>query len=237
MSPLLSGLLLSFAVALSYVGFLKYLSSKQVLSSNILRKLLHIGIGPVYMLAWNLYGTSQLHPNCRYVASIVPACVTLVFAVLGLGYIKDRDLVNTMSRSGNKEEILHGPLIYGIMHVILTWVFWETHPAGVIALCVLCGGDGTAELAGKKWGGLTGSIPWSKKKTWAGSISFVVCSVVLACVVLGFVPVARWTGSLSDIKKLVVIAVGSSVVETLPFKEIDNATVTITAAVLSYLLF
>ena len=237
MSPLLSGLLLSFAVTLGYVGFLKCLANKQVLSSTVLRKMLHIGIGPVYMLAWNLYGTFQLHPNCRYVASAVPACFTIAFAIVGLGYIKDRDLVNTMSRSGSRNELLRGPLIYGVMHVVLTWIFWEAHPAGVIALCILCGGDGTAELAGRKWGRKTGSIPWSKSKTWAGSISFILSSVAMAYAVLTFVPVARWSGSASDIQKLVIVTVGSSIVETLPFKEIDNATVTVAAAVLSYLIF
>ena len=237
MSPLLSGLLLSSVVALCYVGLLKVLANKQVLNSTVLRKLLHIGIGPVYMLAWNFYGRAQLQPNCRYVASVVPACVTLAFAVVGLGLMKDRDLVNTMSRSGSSKELLRGPLIYGIMHVVLTWVFWEAHPAGVIALCVLCGGDGTAELAGKKWGRKTGAIPWSKSKTWAGTLSFILCSVVMSCVVLMFVPVAHWSGSTNDFQKLLLVALGSSVVETFPFKEVDNATVTITAAVLSYVLF
>lgn len=237
MSPLLSGLLLSFTVTLSYVGLLKYLASKQVLSSTVLRKLLHIGIGPVYMLAWNFYGVYQYHSNCRYVASIVPACVTLAFAIVGLGYVKDRDLVNTMSRSGSRNELLRGPLIYGIMHVVLTWLFWKSHPAGIIALCVLCGGDGTAELAGRKWGRKTGSIPWSKNKTWAGSISFIVCSIVMGYIVLTFVPVDHWSGSVSDIQKLAIVAVGSAVVETVPLKEIDNATVTAAAAILSYVLF
>lgn len=237
MSPLLSGLLLSFVVTLGYVGLLKYLASKQAFSSTVLRKLLHIGIGPVYMLAWNLYGTSQLQHNCRYVASVVPACFTVAFAIVGLGYVKDRDLVNTMSRSGSRDELLRGPLIYGIMHVVLTWIFWESHPAGVIALCVLCGGDGTAELAGRKWGRKTGSIPWSKSKTWAGSISFVVCSVGMAYAILTFVPVAHWSGSASDIQKLLLVALGSSAVETLPLREIDNITVTVAAAVLSYVLF
>ena len=237
MTPFLSGLLLSFVVTLSYVGLLKVLANKQVLDSTVLRKLLHIGIGPVYMLAWNFYGRAQLQPNCCYVASVVPASITVAFAAVGLGLMKDRDLVNTMSRSGSSKELLRGPLIYGIMHVVLTCVFWESHPAGVIALSVLCGGDGTAELVGKKWGRKTGVIPWSKSKTWAGSLSFVVCSAVMSYYVLVFVPVAHWSGSANDLKKLLLVALGSSVVESLPLKEIDNATVTLTAAALSYIFF
>lgn len=45
-----------------------------------------------------------------------------------------------------------GPLLYGIVHVLATVIFWTASPSGVAALAVLCFGDGAAELVGRSWG-------------------------------------------------------------------------------------
>lgn len=51
-------------------------------------------------------------------------------------------------------------------HVAATLLFWRHSPAGLVALSVLCGGDGLAEVVGA---GLAGSNSgWSSGKTAAG---------------------------------------------------------------------
>lgn len=55
-----------------------------------------------------------------------------------------------LQRSGRREELLTGPLLYGVVHMLLTVVFWTHSPAGVVAVAVLCFGDGAAELAGRR---------------------------------------------------------------------------------------
>lgn len=64
---------------------------------------------------------------------------------------------------GKKEELLTGPLVYGLLHVAVTLYFWRSSPVGIIALAVLCVGDGLAEIVGR--GGLAISpLPWNNKK-------------------------------------------------------------------------
>ena len=161
----------------------------------------------------------------------------------------DFGLVKVMSRSGrNAEEILRGPLIYGIVHVILTIVFWVDSPAGILGLAMLCGGDGFAEVCGRKWGELTGPIPWSKNKskTIAGTVGFIVASLITAKIMLYSCAFAvaeqgygqfQWTGGFADQIKLLFVCFAASMVETIPVHEIDNALVPAATVLLSLILW
>ena len=83
---------------------------------------------------------------------IVPLAITIQFILVGLGVMRDEDAVKAMSRSGDPGEILRGPVYYGVVFVILTVLFWLDHPAGVIALSLLCAGDGVRGDLGRKYG-------------------------------------------------------------------------------------
>lgn len=54
-----------------------------------------------------------------------------------------------MQRDGNRKELLRGPFLYGIVHAVATVIFWRDSPDGILALSVLCGGDGLAEVIGR----------------------------------------------------------------------------------------
>jgi hypothetical protein len=93
-------------------------------------------------------------PKCaadRFIAAIVPLGITLQFFLVGVGAIKDQGAVDGMSRSGDRREILHGPLYYGIVFILLTTLFWYDSPIGITALMLLCGGDGLADIFGKRF--------------------------------------------------------------------------------------
>lgn len=58
------------------------------------------------MLCWLLYSGE---PQSRWLAVLVPATLTVQFALIGLGVLKDEDVVRAMSRSGDRRE-RDGPL-------------------------------------------------------------------------------------------------------------------------------
>ena len=58
-----------------------------------------------------------------------------------------------IQRTGDRRELLTGPALYGLTHVLATLVFWRGSPAGAAGLAVLCAGDGLAEVIGKRFGG------------------------------------------------------------------------------------
>jgi phytol kinase len=142
-----------------------------------------------------------------------------------------------MSRSGRREEILRGPLFYGFAFVALTIIFWKDNPIGIVALMLLCGGDGLADIVGNQVG--TVKIPWSKKKSWAGTAAVFAGGLVLSVVILAVFDAAGVIpfNIPEKIGALVIIALAGALVESLPFSDIDNLTVPLVAIALGYIFF
>ncbi len=207
---------------------------KGLISARVSRKIIHIGTGPIFILCWLLFKDSV---SSRYLAAIIPLLITLQFAMVGMGIMQDKASVDAMSRSGDRREILKGPLFYGIVFVALTILFWKDSPIGMIALLMMCGGDGMADLVGGKFGKV--KIPWSRNKSLAGSIAVFLFGVVFSLVVLGIFSVADRTAlPFSEIVvPVLVIGLLVTLVESLPVKDIDNITVPLTAVLAGLVLF
>jgi phytol kinase len=233
MSSLLATIL-TFLIALSFLRLMDFFAHRGWIESRLSRKLIHIGTGPIFVLCWLFFPDV---PEARWLAALVPFAITLQFALVGLGIMQDEASVKAMSRTGDRREILRGPLFYGIMFVALTIVFWKDSPVGMVALMIMCGGDGVADLVGRRYS--SSKLPYNPDKTVAGSISVFFGGWLLSAFVLWvYIGAGVFTtpfGSL--VLPLTIIALVSTLVESLPFKDIDNITVTVTAAVLGCLLF
>ena len=46
--------------------------------------------------------------------------------------------LNFPQRTGDKRELLKGPLTYGIVHVAATLLFWRSSPVGCTTITILC---------------------------------------------------------------------------------------------------
>ncbi len=221
----------TFLLALSWLRLNDYLAHRGVISGPLSRKIIHMGTGPIFVLCWLLFPAA---PLSRYLAALVPLAITIQFALVGLGVIKDQAAVDAMSRSGNRREILRGPLFYGIVFVLLTIIYWYDSPKGIVALMLLCGGDGLADIVGSRFNSFP--LPWSKRKSLAGSISMFVGGWIFAAVILTiFVSSGKFSGPFSNyIRGISLIALAGAVVELLPFRDIDNITVPAVAVILGY---
>jgi len=225
--------IITFVLAVAWLFIMNAIAQKGWISSKVSRKIIHVGTGPLFVLCWILF---DQNPNGRYLAAIVPFLNTVQFALVGLGLISDPAAVASMSRSGDKRELLRGPLLYGVVFVVITLIFWKDSMVGIIALMVLCGGDGLADIIGKKFG--KNALPWSSKKTWIGSLGMFLGGFLLALIVLWVFAAAgvftiAWGRTLVN---LVVICFAATLVESLPLKDFDNLTVPIVCAALGLLL-
>ena len=227
-------LVITFVLSLVFLRAMDFIAHRGWLDSKLSRKFIHIGTGPLFVLCWLLFDDA---PTARWLAALVPFAITVQFALIGLGVIKDEASVKAMSRTGNPKEILRGPLYYGIVFVALTVLFWRDSPAGIIALMMMCGGDGIADVVGR-WIA-SPKLFWSREKSVAGSLGVFAGGWVLSALILsvyvtfGVFP-APFTNYLIP---LTLIAFVSTVVESLPYKDVDNITMTVTAAVMGWLLF
>ena len=93
--------------------------------STLSRKIIHTGTGPLFVLCWPLFSDAVY---ARYLAAIVPLGLTLVFFGVGMGWLDNPDLVQASTRSGDRTELLKGPLYYGLAFILCTILFWRTSP-------------------------------------------------------------------------------------------------------------
>jgi phytol kinase len=232
MNPILATVL-TFVLALGWLRVMDFAAHRGWVESRLSRKLIHIGTGPIFVLCWLMFPDVWY---ARWLAALVPFGIVVQFALVGLGVMKDPEAVQAMSRTGDAREILRGPLYYGIMFVLLTLVFWKDSPVGIVALMMMCGGDGLADIVGRRI--KSARLPHSPEKSAAGMLSVMVGGWVLSILVLAIysavgvftVPVSSYLGPVS------VIALGATLVESLPFKDIDNITMTLTAVVIGWFL-
>jgi phytol kinase len=227
-------LIITFIVALAWLRINDYLAHRGWVESHLSRKFIHIGTGPLFVLCWLLFNSNPIN---KYLAALVPLAFTLQFLLIGIGIIKDEASVKAMSRSGDRREILRGPLYYGIIFVILTIIYWKSSPVGIVALMLMCGGDGLADIFGRKWGSI--KIPWNKGKSLVGSAGMLVGGWVFSVLIVWIFTAAGIFSSpiQTYIFPITIIAIIGTLVESLPLMDIDNITITLSAMLLGYFLF
>ncbi len=227
-------LVLTFGLALLWLRANDYLAHRGIISGQLSRKFIHMGTGPIFVLCWLLFTPAT---ESRYLAALVPFAVTLQFALVGLGVLKDPAAVEAMSRSGDRREILRGPLFYGIVFIILTIVYWRDSPIGMTALMLLCGGDGLADIIGRRV--RTPRIPWAARKSIGGSLAVFGAGWLFTAVVLWiyFLNGAMRGNFFALLPAITWISLAGTLVESLPFQDIDNLTVPAVAVLLGHLLF
>lgn len=233
MNPFLA-LVLTFAAAMGWLRLMDFFAHQGWIESRLSRKIIHIGTGPIFVLCWLLFPDIWY---ARWLAALVPFAITVQFALIGLGLVKDEASVKAMSRSGDPKEILRGPLYYGIMFVVLTLGFWKDSPIGMTALMMMCGGDGVADMVGRYF--KSPRLLHSPEKSVAGSLGVFFGGWVMSVMVLAiYIWLGIFTRSFNSILlPVTVIALASTLVESLPQKDIDNITVTLVAALLGWFLF
>lgn len=227
-------MLVTFALALLWLRVNNFAAKKGWVSSDLSRKIIHMGTGPIFVLCWLLF---QDTPDARFLAALVPFAITAQFILVGTGVLRDEAAVKAMSRTGDRREILRGPLFYGIVFVVVTLVFWDKSPVGMIALMLLCGGDGLADIVGRRYG--REKIFWNQGKSWAGSLGMFVGGWLFATAILAaYIGAGVFPGPLSFyLPGLTLIAAVGTAVESLPFSDLDNFTVTSAALILGILIF
>lgn len=223
--------LFTLASALLWLRMMDAIAHRGWLTPQLSRKIIHIGTGPLFVLCWPLFSDAF---SARFFAALVPLIITLQFIAIGVGWLQDPAAVQAMTRTGNPKEILRGPLYYGLVFVICTVVFWRTSPVGIMALMLMCGGDGLADIIGRRFG--TQKLPFNVEKSWAGSAAMLGGSICFAFGMLVWFNHLRLFTTPLDLGGTVIvvgaIALAATFVEALPLRDIDNLTLTAVAIML-----
>ena len=149
---------------------------------------------------------------------------------------KTDGIVKAISRSGNREEALQGPLVYTLVLLLCTLLFFKNSPVGAIAIMQMAVGDGLADIVGRKYGQI--KWPFSTSKSYIGTLAFVLSAFIASCGVLIFY---NHTGSINvDIihawPKVLLISLICGTVELFEVLGDDNWTVPATGVVATWLI-
>ncbi|KAK7268467.1 hypothetical protein RIF29_21166 [Crotalaria pallida] len=210
------------------------LTRREILQQGLSRKLVHILSGLLFLVSWPIFSNSN---EARYFAAFVPLVNCLRLLVNGLSLASDEGLIKSVTREGDPQELLRGPLYYVVILMLCAVVFWRESSVGVVSLAMMCGGDGVADIIGRRYGSM--KIPYNHKKSWAGSISMLVFGFLVTLGMLYYYSVLGhvqldWV---STVPRVALVAFVATVVESLPITEVvdDNISVPlVTMAVASF---
>ncbi|PSC75328.1 putative phytol kinase chloroplastic [Micractinium conductrix] len=227
--------LFAAAGSVALIKFFDTLEALGVIDRKLSRKLVHTLAGPGFLLCWPLFGAE---PYSRFVAMCVPALNGLRLLLIGGGVVKDERAVMAVSRTGDPKELLRGPLYYVIVLMAVTAIYWRISPVGLIIASLMCGGDGLADIVGRRLGG-GNPLPWNQEKSWAGSAAMFAGGLSMA---LGLISFFSYLGFLEAempamAATVAVIALAATAVESLPVNQTvdDNLSVPGVAAFLGVL--
>jgi len=226
MSPVLNNILitvLSLVYVFSVVGIMDF-AVKKGFPQDISRKIVHIAAGS-WIVFWLLYDPSHW---TKYL-NIVPALIwTLLLLIKGFTAKPDDEAVKTMTRTGDRKELLRGPLYFTIVMNVMGTLFFYS-PLAMTTMGLLGWGDGLAPLFGKKFGKHKFNLV--SEKSIEGSISFFIFGIAAA---IGFNLLL--VGSVIWFNVL-ICAVVVTIVEALSPKDLDNLLIPITCLILYVFIF
>jgi uncharacterized protein (TIGR00297 family) len=175
-------------------------------TSEILRKLLHIAFGfAAFALKWLTWEAAAL------------VCIV---AILSNWLVLHRLVGKRVARDARGYDA--GIVLYPVAVLLLIVVFRHQLHYAAIAWVMLAFGDGVATLAGKSVP--IARIAWNRDKSWGGLLAFVAAGTA------GGLAVSYWLGVPMP-WTIVLTALVSAVVESLPLRVDDNLTVPFAAAV------
>jgi len=207
-------------------------------STIVTRKLVHIFAGPIYIVTWLLFsGNVYSH----YFAVIVPALFIIQFVSIGTGKMKNESFVASMSRTGDPRELLKGTLYYAIIMVIITLLWFylplgeinNVNPTSLVIIGCLSGGDGLADIFGRKYGGERKFGIKGSEKTLVGSLAMFIGSFLVSMIlVLIFSFAATNLDIIQLIIPILIISIVATIVEALSPKGFDNWTIFIAVIIM-----
>ena len=212
------------------------------LPTYVTRKIIHILAGPIFFLAWFLYSGT---PASRYIASIVPLLFVVQFTAVGLGIMKDEAFVGSMSRSGDPRELLKGTLYYAVVMMLVAIFFFyipsdgigSANPGGFIIIGCLAGGDGLADIIGRKFGGDKKFGLFKAEKTIAGTIAMFLGSFLFS---LGLIAIFSLEASTFNLNMLIwpilIISLIATIAEALSPPHLDNLIIPAAVIIAIYLI-
>lgn len=222
MSPVLFNILITVGSLVYVFGVvaLMDLAVKKGFPQDLSRKVVHVAAGS-WLIFWLFYDSSHWTKYLNITAAFI---WTIFLLVKGFTAKVDDKAVKTMTRTGDRSELLRGPLYFTLVMNLLGTVFYST-PFALTAMGFLTWGDGLAPVVGTRYG--KHSYKVFSNKTIEGSITFFVLGLA------GAVLFNMLFGNSINLEFMLICAALATVVEGISPRDLDNILIPLTI----YLLY
>lgn len=186
--------------------------------AEIPRKIVHIGTGNIILFAWLFHFPAIVGIGASIVASLV-TLLSYKFPIL--------PGINSVGRQSL------GTFFYAVsIGVLVAWFWYVEQPHyAALGILVMTWGDGLAALVGQRFGKHRYKI-WGIQKSWEGSLTMAVVSCIITSLILLSVQGNIWQTWCVAL----IVAVAATSLEAFSKFGIDNLTVPLGSAALSFLL-
>jgi phytol kinase len=187
--------------------------------TEIIRKIVHIGTGNVILIAWWLNIPAYVGIAAAILASIV-TLLSYFFPIL--------PGINSVGRQSL------GTFFYSVSIGILVAYFWylEQPQYAALGILIMAWGDGLAALIGRSFGKHKYQL-FGSNKSWEGSLTMTFVSFLVSSLILLDTQGNTWQIWVISI----VISIFATILEAFSFLGIDNLTVPLGSAALTFYLF
>ncbi|MCF8435338.1 MAG: SEC59/DGK1/VTE5 family protein [Ignavibacteriales bacterium] len=221
MTPDLQNILVSL-LSVVYVFAVVAIMDRAVrsgLPQDISRKIVHICAGS-WLIFWYFFDPDV---TSRYF-NILPAVIWFILLLLKGFFAKpDDEAVKTMTRYGDKRELLKGPLYFTLIMMSMGLFYFNTEKA-IYAMGFLGWGDGMAPIIGTRFG--KNKYRFFTEKSLEGSLSFFIAGSI------GTLFFSWFLLGHFDLTKILLIGAGLTIIEALSPKDLDNIIIPIFAILL-----
>lgn len=225
MSPLLYNSIITIITLIYVFGVVFFMDVlvKKGFPQDLSRKIIHVAAGS-WLVFWLLF--DSLHWSKYF--NILPAFIWTILLIQKGFFAKENDqAVKTMTRNGDRKELIKGPLYFTLVMNIMGTVFYGKTEA-IIAMGFLTWGDGLAPVIGTRFGKHPFKI--LSIKTLEGSFTFLLAGL------FGSILFLQIFGMQINFQFLIICGIALTIVEAASPKDLDNLFIPIVAIVLYKLL-
>jgi phytol kinase len=186
------------------------------LGSEVSRKIVHIGVGNVILLAWWLQIPAWVGMSAAAISSLATLASYWYPVLASVGEV------------GRKS---WGTFFYSVSIGILITYFW---PIGapyyaVLGVLVMTWGDGLAAIVGQRFGKHAYQV-WGMNKTWEGTATMAIASLIVSSAVLLSVYGLSWP----ILAVAALVAIAATGLEAFSKFGLDNLTVPLGSAFIGF---
>jgi phytol kinase len=218
------------SITFAVVSLLSYFNRKNSITTEVSRKVVHIGAGTLYLAIYFYNDQGYFSKYFNIFPNLLWTGILIWKSQHRSSVLQKYDLVvGTMTRNHRESELLRGPLFFNFVMIICGTVLYKTI-LGSIIMGILTWGDGLAAVIGVNYGSQRKIY---RSKTFDGLLTIFIVGIIASMIYISLLVDFQSI----HVFKICVISFITAVIETLSPSDFDNLTIPLSITVVYYFIY